>query len=237
MVMRNATTDSPWPLSNNPEARFNLAKDADCNLEFLLWKLIRASTAAPTYFPPEVLEIGGKEHLFVDGGITPYNNPAFLMFRMATTPAYNMNWSTGEDQMLIVSVGTGEAADANENLTLGDMNLLYNASSIPSALMAAASVDQDILCRTFGRCLVGGHIDLESRDMTNTPAPGGSNLFTYMRYNANLTDTGLKALGIKGVRPKDVQKLDSIEAIPQLQEIGRAVGTRDVSMDHFQAFL
>ncbi len=61
MVMRNATTDSPWPLSNNPYAKYNDAVRADCNLKFPLWQLVRASTAAPTYFPPEVIVLPGAE--------------------------------------------------------------------------------------------------------------------------------------------------------------------------------
>lgn len=32
------------------------------------------------------------------------------------------------------------------------MNLLYNAGSIPSALMYAALNEQDLLCRAFGAC-------------------------------------------------------------------------------------
>jgi hypothetical protein len=32
------------------------------------------------------------------------------------------------------------------------MNLIYNASSIPSALMFAALNEQDFLCRVFGEC-------------------------------------------------------------------------------------
>ena len=33
MVLRNATTDSPWPLTNNPAAKYNDAARADCNLK------------------------------------------------------------------------------------------------------------------------------------------------------------------------------------------------------------
>ena len=55
LVMRNATTDSPRPLSNNPFAKYNDAGRDDCNLKFPLWQLVRASTAAPTYFPPEAI--------------------------------------------------------------------------------------------------------------------------------------------------------------------------------------
>ena len=68
------------------------------------------------------------------------------------------------------------------------MNVLYHAGSVPSALMAAALHNQDLLCRVFGKCLVGDMIDLEVGDLKNTVAPGGGNLFTYMRYNAELTE-------------------------------------------------
>src|SRR5262245_30815730 len=88
LVMRNATTDSPWPISNNPFAKYNDAKHAACNLRFPLWQLVRASTAAPTYFPPEVIDCGGKPFIFVDGGVTMYNNPTFQMFLMATVDRY-----------------------------------------------------------------------------------------------------------------------------------------------------
>ena len=33
MVMRNATTDSPWPICNNPHAKFNDRSRPDCNLD------------------------------------------------------------------------------------------------------------------------------------------------------------------------------------------------------------
>jgi patatin-like phospholipase/acyl hydrolase len=58
LVLRNATTDSPWPVSNNPDAKYNDCTRSDCNLNLPLWQLVRASTAAPTYFPPEVVYVG-----------------------------------------------------------------------------------------------------------------------------------------------------------------------------------
>src|SRR5258705_487507 len=81
------STDSPWPISNNPDAKYNDCTRADCNLNLPLWQLVRASTAAPTYFPPEVVNIGKHEFIFVDGGVTMYNNPAFQLFLMATVKA------------------------------------------------------------------------------------------------------------------------------------------------------
>ncbi|SEN38847.1 Patatin-like phospholipase/acyl hydrolase [Nitrosospira multiformis] len=243
MVMRNATTDSPWPISNNPFAMYNQTTRPDgrvrenCNLYLPLWQLVRASTAAPVYFPPEVVKLGKKDFIFVDGGITTYNNPAFQAFLMATVKPYQMNWATGEDQMLIVSIGTGTSADANTDLDPDKMNLLYNATSLPSALMAAALNEQDFLCRVFGKCLVGDSLDREVGDMIGVAAPAGSSkLFTYLRYNANLTSEGLKDLGLSDIKPENVQKLDSVEHIDELQSIGQAVAKK-IKTEHFAGFV
>lgn len=238
MVMRNATTDSPWPISNNPYARYNDPSRPDCNLQLPLWQLIRASTAAPTYFPPEVIEVEkGEPFVFVDGGITSFNNPAFQLFLMATTKPYKLNWPVGEDKMLLVSVGTGMTPSANKNLKPGEMNLLYNAGAIPSALMFAAQNQQDMLCRIFGKCLEGDIIDQEVGNMIDINAPGGEKLFTYMRYNADLSHEGLSALGLTQINPADVQKMDAVDKIEELQAVGKAIADQKVKKEHFVNFL
>ena len=241
MVMRNATTDSPWPVSNNPYAKYNQVERDDNNGNIPLWQLVRASTAAPVYFPPERVKVGNRDFIFVDGGVTCYNNPSFHTFLMATTAPYGLNWQTGEDQLLVVSLGTGSNPMANDGLAPGDMNLIYNASTIPSALMFAALNEQDFLCRAFGNCLSGAPIDSEIGDMCSAnqsacAGPVNPKLFTYMRYNAELTNEGLQALGLGDIEPKKVQTLDAVEGIPDLQRVGRAVAERDVKLEHFAAF-
>ena len=69
-VLKNATTDSPWPLTNNPYAMFNDRKMVGCNLDLPLWQVVRASTAAPTYYAPETILLEGQKRpfVFVDGG-------------------------------------------------------------------------------------------------------------------------------------------------------------------------
>ena len=240
MVMRNSTTDSPWPVSNNPGAKYNARKRKDCNLDLPLWQLVRASTAAPVYFPPEKVRIGKNDFVFVDGGITTYNNPSFQTFLMATLGPYKLEWETGQDKLLIVSVGTGTSPDANADLSPNQMNLIYNASSLPSALMFAALNEQDLLCRTFGQCLCGDELDREVGDLVDNngtmkrpvPAP----LFTYVRYNAELSRDGLDKLGLNGIQPEDVQKLDSVAHIKELQKVGQAVA-RNVTKEHFSKFV
>lgn len=239
LMLRNSTTDSPWPISNNLEARFNDPNLPDCNLRLPLWQLVRASTAAPTYFPPEVIRFGDTyEFIFVDGGVTMYNNPAFQLFLMATARPYRLQWPTGEREMLIVSIGTGAAADANASLTPNQMNVLYNATSVPSALMFAAANEQDLLCRIFGRCLHGGVIDAEVGDLIGDrgPFPVTPKLFTYLRYNADLSRAGLDTLGLRDVAPGDVQQLDSIAHIADLKRVGDAVAS-GVDRAHFDGFL
>jgi hypothetical protein len=193
LVMRNATTDSPWPISNNPYAKYNDPERSDNNLKFRLWQLVRASTAAPTYFPAEVILLRDKqgkdkEFVFVDGAVTMYNNPAFQMFLMATVDRYwvrapEKRWAAGADKMLIVSVGTGTSPNARYGLDPDEMNLLFNATTIPSALMLAALTEQDLLCRVFGDCLAGDPLDREVDTLMSSSGPLAreQKLFTYLR--------------------------------------------------------
>jgi predicted acylesterase/phospholipase RssA len=250
LVMRNATTDSPWPISNNPYARYNDGARPDCNLKFPLWQLVRASTAAPTFFPPEVIVLPSaapaeeREFVFVDGGVTMYNNPTFQMFLMATLDRYwavkpEARWQPGADRMLIVSVGTGTSPDARSGLEPNEMNLLFNATTIPSALMFAALNEQDLLCRVFGDCRAGDALDREVGDLIGSAGPlqREQKLFTYLRYNAELTREGLDALGCGGIEPDSVQKMDSIANIPDLRRVGKRVAETKVREQHFDGFM
>lgn len=240
LVMRNATTDSPWPISNNPAAPFNDRTLVDCNLCLPLWQLVRASTAAPTYFPPEEIRIGHRSFLFVDGGVTPYNNPSFLLFLMATLKAYRLMWPVGVDRMLLVSIGTGANASENAELAPADMNLLFNAASIPSALMYASMNQQDLLCRVFGRCRVGDPLDAELDTLIVSDEEAGRThlpqLFTYMRYNAELTAPWLTRHGLGHIEPTAVQQLDSVDHMGALQDVGRTLA-KQVKAEDFRAFL
>ncbi len=245
MVLRNATTDSAWPLSNNPKARYNCPADSPgCNLDLPLWQIVRGSTAAPTYFPPEQMEIGSNRFIFVDGGVTMYNNPAFQLFLMATVEPYQLGWKTkSPEDMLLVSIGTGTSPQPNGNLDPDQMNLLFNASAIPSALMFAALNEQDFLCRVFGKCVQGDPLDRELGSMVDGSGaygfrgPVDPKLFTYVRYNAELSKEGMTQLGLGDIEPEHVQKLDSVQHKHELRRVGEAVAKRKVKPEHFESFL
>ncbi len=257
-VTKNVTTDSPWPISSNPDAKYNDPARRDCNLRIPLWQLVRASTAAPVFFPPEVLQWDpddpSKTFVFVDGGVTPYNNPAFLLYRMATEPAYRLNWKKGEDDLLLVSVGTGAAESLGATAARPNKNIVSTVAGLPGELMYGIQVDQDMSCRMVGRCTFGAHLDREVMDLVPRQLnqgmafgehqaapviPLSSNLgrhFLYARYNADLSGEGLMNLGFPEADPASIQKMDAVGNIPVLVEIGRAAA-QEVKIEHFGSFL
>jgi predicted acylesterase/phospholipase RssA len=237
LVLSNATTDSPWPLSNNPRAKYNDPALSDSNAKFPLWQLVRASTAAPTYFPPQEIKVGDASFVFVDGGVTSYNNPAFQLFLQATLEPYRLMWPAGEKNMLLVSVGTGLHPNVQQGLRSADLHPAAAISTATEALFNAAMYQQDELCRVFGRCLCGDTLDLEIGDLVGMKSPADpSRLFTYLRYNATLTEEALSSLNLAHIKPKDVQSLDSVEHMKELQEVGAAVAERKVKAGHFAGF-
>jgi hypothetical protein len=248
LVMRNATTGSAWPVSNNRKAKFNNEALPDCNLKVELWQLVRASTAAPTYFPPEQIRLGTKEMIFIDGGITPYNNPALIAFLTATLPSFNLNWETGIDRLRLVSVGTGDARAKLKKDQAVNVNLLDAAKYVIPALMHSINLEQDFLCRVLG-AWAGPDIDSESakpedkevfslidyeigglsREMDALLRPSEKK-FGYIRYDRPIrvssADSGAKPVG------GDSLALDDLTLIPMLKEQGRAYAAKAVRLEH-----
>ena len=230
LVMRNATTGSAWPVSNNPAALFNATDDPGCNLNVPLWKLLRASSAAPTFFPPEEITLGGRTSLFVDGGLTPYNNPALIAALMATLPAYRMNWPARSDELLVVSVGTGHVRAQLKKKQARELHTLDFARYIAPAMISSVAFEQDMMCRVLGRCLHGADIDLE---MGNLHGAGlltdSEKKFSYVRYDrrftADETDAFEKAT-------KKQFSLDNLDLIPELKKFGTDYAAANVRPEH-----
>jgi hypothetical protein len=227
VVVRNHSTGSAWPLTNNPKAIYNDPEKANSNLNIPLWKLVRASTAAPVYFDPEEITLGGQTHVFVDGAITPYNNPALIAALTVVLPAYKMSWPTGPDAIRLVSVGTMRFSSAlpekAQKLWLG-----FNAAKIPAALMEGVSWQQDYLCRCLGRCLYGEKLDSEIGDLMESSLPG-ADWFGYVRYNKSYKAEQLRQ--ILAEHP-NLSSLDAIKTIPALRKVGKAYAEEHVRLEH-----
>lgn len=229
-VTRNASTGSPWPLSNNPDAKYNNRAAPGCNLQIPLWQLVRASTAAPTFFPPEVLHVKGEHgepliFAFEDGGVTPYNNPAHLMQIMATLPEYRLGWETGRERMSVVSVGTGGLRAGRGDKLFVDV--LAQAKNLPASLISSFQLYQDFLCRVSGECRYGPAIDGEVGDMVREN-PAGK--FLYARYDKMFSEDDLADAALctaKGFT------LDNLELMEFLTECGGRYAEDAVKLEHF----
>jgi hypothetical protein len=195
-----------------------------------------------------------KAAVFVDGGMTPYNNPAFLLYRMATEPAYKLNWAKGENKLLLISVGTGAAESLGATASSPNKNIVSTVAGLPGALMYAMQIDQDISCRTVGRCTFGAPLDRELMDLIPRRLEEGMTLdqgyaaptiplttdlgrsFLYARFNADLSRQGLNLLKFPDVDPGNIQKMDCPDNIPILLRIGQAAADQ-VQPEHFGSFL
>jgi hypothetical protein len=178
--------------------------------------------------------------VFEDGGLTPYNNPSFLLARMATTPQYKLNWDADENNLLVMSLGTGSAPKVDAEVYSSGKSAFTNLANFPAALMYGAQVDQDINCRIVGRCVYGAPIDRELGDLIPRDGDGKvipiavnqNRRFLYARYNAELTSKWLSEHGLGDVDPSKVAQLDSVEHINDLVRVGKAVAD-DVKIEHF----
>ena len=108
------------------------------------------------------MNIGQQTFILSDGCISVYNNPSFLLFLMATLEPYQLEWRADEDELLLVSVGTGISPGAEPEDQPEEMNILQNITRIPSTLMLSAAIEQDFLCRVFGKCLAGDMLTVRS---------------------------------------------------------------------------
>ncbi len=249
IATRNISTKSPWLVSTNEADLY-----AGPTGKLPLWQLVRASTAAPFYFAPETLPIysrrGGepKLWLFEDGGLTAYNNPAMALFRHAVHPVHWVQkdapvpgpWDTGEDKMMLISVGTGGEYNAEYSLNPRGQFFTGTAKRVPSDLIAAMAIENDINCRTFGRCVYGPRIDsvlkslfLPDDDFATAPRP---KFFSYARYNPDISEGGLKTLGLSDVDHKTIE-MDNISKIDDFIRIGQKAAEVVDMKGHFPTFV
>ena len=145
---------------------------------------------------------------------------------------------------MIVSLGTGSAPVLGTDAEDPETNLANAVANTLSAILSQAAVDQDMNCRTVGRCSHGSHLDGEVGDLIPMDSDGNripldedlGRRFLYLRYDAELTRKGLDALGLRDLDPKKVNKLDSIDGMDDLKRIGQEVG-RQIRKEDFGSFV
>jgi patatin-like phospholipase/acyl hydrolase len=230
VCMRNATTGSAWPITNNPKAKYNHDDHAECNLNIPLWQLVRASTAAPVYFLPEKVRVGEHAFAFMDGGVTPYNNPALIAYLMATLPCYCLDWPAGTENLLIVSIGTGRTRSVLRDFSWRALNIGTSLMQAPAGLMETISLQQDFLCRVLGDCVFGDEIDSEVGSLIAEEGHVAEDKkFSYVRYDHRFTAPEV-ALAVKTYGGG--MTLNNTRMMPYLRELGERYAERNVKIEH-----
>jgi hypothetical protein len=240
IVTKRLDTGSTWPISNNPRGKYYGPRpniDVIANSAYPLWQIVRSSTAAPRFFDPERIEISrgkaGETPVvgdFVDGGVSPFNNPALQAVMYATLDGYRIGWPTGADKLLVVSIGTGSrdlkvapAKLAADNALKSLLSLMDDCANLVETLLQWMSTSQTAR-------VIDSELDDLRHDLI-APAP----LISYLRYNVALTKAALAQIGIAF----DDEKVEGLSAMDDpgnmktLQEIGAKAAKQQLRTEDF----
>jgi patatin-like phospholipase/acyl hydrolase len=242
IVAKRADTNSVWPLINHPKGKF-FSSEMGKNSEIPLWMAVRASAAAPTYFLPQVIDVGGDlpEAAFVDGGVSMANNPALQLLMVATLGGFPFHWEWGDDRILIVSVGTGMSRWSKLPKQITKNHLLNWAASLPDMLMQDASWHNQLILQWLSHSRTPLKIDSEigvlAEDLIAKRKTDPAYI-SYLRYNTWLTKPDLDALMGKNYDPKkidDLVEMSNADSRFELYDIGAKAASVEIKPEHFPA--
>ncbi len=258
IVCKRLDSGSPWVLYNNPKGKYYNAKPgsggvANSNLE--LTTLLRASTAAPHFFDPIEITVaqtadGGETRgLFVDGGVSPHNNPSLQLLLLATLEGHRFDWKTGADRLQLVSIGTGtwkpkEQGDRGWRSRLVNRIAAAHALESLTSMMYDASALNELLLQALSESPTARKIDAEVGDLAgqhfrgppaadDRPQP----VLNYLRYDAPLEANWLAEhmpeMNISGSELKALRAMDNPDNINRLVDIGRAAAAEQIADEHW----
>ncbi|USR90890.1 patatin-like phospholipase family protein [Phormidium yuhuli AB48] len=245
IVSKNATTARNYFFINHPDNRYY-----EDNQSLQLWQLIRASTAAPTFFPPERMTVKtrGKKHNyeFIDGGMSMFNNPSFQLFVESTQPKYRIGWKTGADNLLLVSIGTGFSSNLIPFERAKRHTLLNWAPYAIGTLMEDANVQQNFIMGLIGQTppdlqrLMDNELENLSipscSGLQDTSAGTFPSLLTYHRYTTVFSEARFRQLQLDTITPAQVATMDAVDQIQTLRDIGQAIAREQVRAEYFDNF-
>lgn len=240
VITKRLDTGSPWLLHNNPRGKFHGGQSDDgANGELLLRNIVRASTAAPHYFEPELVKVSpGMFGAFVDGGISPYNNPAMQLLMLATCSGYRINWPFGESRLLLVSLGTGFRGNTIPPEVVMRMPAVrLAAQSILSIMQDANWLSQAVL-QWMSSSPTAWTIDSEMDDLGHDLLAGGPALLSYLRYDVDLDPLWLQQTLGMTFSDQECERLyamDSAENLEPLARLGTAAAHAQIEPAHLPA--
>ncbi|MGE3865316.1 MAG: patatin-like phospholipase family protein [Hyphomonadaceae bacterium] len=104
-----------WWVANNPRAPLWAARrNGPGDRDLLVRQLLQASLGAAVIHEERVVQFTGPAGetgvgaAFVDAALAGANNPSLHLLHLATLPGHGLEWLSGHDQLLMVSVGAGD---------------------------------------------------------------------------------------------------------------------------------
>jgi hypothetical protein len=237
VVTKRMDTCSPWIVANNPRAPYWLdGATHDGNERYSLATLVRASTAAPHFFDPEEFTISkSQQGLFIDGGVTPFNNPALALFQMATFKPFGICWPTGPDRLTVTSIGTGTYRPRFAYAEEGVSRFAKLAYYALMSLMTDAETFTLAQMQWLGECLTEWKINSEVGSLC-AELPQGGKMFRFMRYDVKLETAWLRQeLDLK-VSENDTERyrgMDNPAIVNEIYEIAQLAAAKQVKPEHW----
>jgi uncharacterized protein len=238
MIMtKRLDTGSPWPLHNHPDARY-----AHQDGRLRLSHVVRASTAAPTYFAPQGIDIASRDGsvvrgAFVDGGVSPFNDPSLQLLMLAVLEGHGLRWQPGKDNLLLISLGTGAYKKTFTSEELMKMTAVEQGlRSLQSLMDDCARVNHGML-QWLTNCVTPWRIDSAVLTMEHD-SKVGPQLATYARYDVLLEPDWLKTkfkIEQTADRLGKIAEMDNPGNMDELAEIGRIAAAKQVDPEHFPA--
>ena len=150
----------------------------------------------------------------------------------ATLGGYKINWPTGEDKILLVSVGTGSATTAIRRSEIAAAHAFRSLLS----LMDDVAGMQEAFLQWMSASPTARKIDSELGTLDGDLL-GGKALLSYARYDINLGPAGIEELLGKAaaatIPVENLTAMDAPENMRDLHRLGVAGGLRDVKDEHF----
>jgi patatin-like phospholipase/acyl hydrolase len=242
MVMsKRLDTSSPWVIHNHPNGKYfapTPPSTAYPNKLYSLRQVVRASTAAPHYFEPERIQVADRvAGAFVDGGVSPHNNPSLQLFMLATLRGYGWKWKTGVENLLLISVGTGNAAPRLNTEEVMELSAAGLAVRALTSLMDDCSAQAETILQWISRSPTRRVIDSEIGDL------GGDSLvdqqlLTYCRYNLIFDTTWIARHLEEKIEESYLEGIDAMDnpkKVEDLYSLGGRAAKRQVREEHFAA--
>ena len=155
--------------------------------------------------------------------VSPFNNPSLQAVMYATLAGHGVNWPTGGDRLLLVSVGTGTSSPA----TSGSQIAAKGAIRALVSLMNDCGSLVETMLQWMSESPTARAIDRQIGTLDGDLI-GGTPLLSYLRYNLMLAEVDAIKPGIPPDRVATLGALDDPDNLDLLLELGDLTARRDL---------